>query len=109
MSNAHEPIFKHSPEGVTYAVSCAASDCHYLLSAGGSDDERYRSLFESHRSQYDPGRAPDIEIEYELVATCSVCADGGDVKDEGETVACAKCGTNWYRDGSYGERAEVAA
>lgn len=109
MSNAHEPVFKHSPEGVTYGASCAAPDCVYVVYSGGADDERYRGHFDAHRSQYEPGRAPDIEIEYELVATCSVCADGGDVKDEGETVICGQCGTNWYRDGSYGERAEAAA
>lgn len=107
MTNEHRPKFKHSPEGVTYAASCVAPECPYVMYAGGKDDEWYTRLFtRDHASQYEPGRAPNIEVEYVISALCSVCEDGvGDIVDnDGESVRCEVCRTTWYVDGTGGER-----
>jgi len=62
-----------------------------------------------HLETHEPGRAPDIDVEYVLSASCSVCEDGiGNVETlDGESIGCADCGTTWSEDGTYGELKEV--
>jgi hypothetical protein len=77
---------------------------------GSSMDKFLLELFhKSHGGQYDAGRAPDIAVEWEISACCSVCPDGiGDVTtNDSETVTCKDCGTTWAMDGTAGERAEA--
>lgn len=63
-------------------------------------------LFE-HLKQHEPGRAVDIEVDWEPSACCSVCDDGiGDIRQEDEGVTCLDCGTTWDLDGKGGERRE---
>lgn len=51
-------------------------------------------------SQHDPGRAPDIQVDFELVADCSVCEfPKGDVQQtDHEVLTCEDCGTTWTLD-----------
>lgn len=58
-----------------------------------------------HIETHEPGRAPDIDVEYVLSASCSVCEDGiGSVEQvDSETIECQECHTTWSSDGSYGE------
>lgn len=74
-------------------------------------EKRVRDAFESmwvdHQEQHRPGRALDIEVDWEPSATCSVCPDGGDIhQDSSDTLECRQCGTVWDIDGSGGERYE---
>lgn len=97
-------------------ITCAAEGCGYFSThydfpsrTQEANDASAAGLFNMHhRAQYDPGRAPDITVEYELVAYCSVCEDGiGDIQqNDGETVRCKECGTAWHIDGTNGEREE---
>lgn len=96
-------------------VTCAAEGCYYVSThydfPGRTPEENDASaegIFRMHHSgQYEPGRAPNIAIEYQLVATCSVCPDGGDVvSDSSESVTCNGCGTIWDIDGTDGTRKE---
>lgn len=105
-TNPHQPTFRHSPEGVTYGADCTAPDCGVAVFSGGFDDERYAALFKrSHSDQYEPGRAPDITVDWVISADCSVCEDGGDIDTEdGESVICKDCGTTWGMTGENGER-----
>ena len=51
-----------------------------------------------------PGRALDIEVDWEPSACCSVCADGvGDITQEDDGLRCHGCGTTWDMDGTGGE------
>lgn len=60
-----------------------------------------------HLETHEPGRAPDIDIEYRLDASCSVCEDEiGDVEQDGDGLICRDCGTTWSEDGTYGELKE---
>ena len=45
----------------------------------------------------------DIEVEWELNATCSVCPEdeGQVVVVDAETIACETCGSWWDMDGAY--------
>lgn len=61
---------------------------------------------QDHADQHKPGRALDIYVEYELVAQCSVCEDGGNVRIEDGELLCDQCGTTWSTDGTMGERNE---
>lgn len=50
--------------------------------------------------QHDPDRAPDIEVDFELVADCSICEDGGTIEliDAAESLECSDCKTTWSID-----------
>lgn len=97
-------------------VTCAAEGCSYIMThwdiqtrTREQNDTTAEALFMMHhRSQYEPGRAPDITVEWEISAYCSVCEDGiGDITQEDtETVYCRECGTTWSADGKDGERKE---
>lgn len=61
-------------------------------------------ILEDHLSQHEPGRALDIEVDWEPSANCSVCPDGiGTIKhsDDGG-ITCTECGTEWDLDGKGG-------
>ena len=62
-----------------------------------------RSWISDHLAQHGPGRALDIEVDWEPSARCSVCADGiGDIEQEDEGLVCQECGTSWNLDGTGG-------
>lgn len=105
--NAHVPAMGIHPSGAVGSVSCAADGCHYLLTAGLGTAERYAGMFKrEHAVQYEPGRAPDIEVDYIISADCSICEDGGDVDmTDSDTLSCSKCSTTWNARGEHGERA----
>lgn len=64
-----------------------------------------------HLAQHAPGRAVDIEVDWEPSALCSVCEDGiGLIKpDDDGGLECEECGTVWDIDGTGGERSEKPA
>lgn len=69
--------------------------------------ERYSVAFRDHSAQYEPGRAPDIQVDWEPVALCPVCEDGvGDIAQVDEGLGCKECDTTWDMVGRGGERAE---
>lgn len=61
-----------------------------------------------HLAQHAPGRAVDIEVDWEPSALCSVCEDGiGLIKpDDDGGLECEECGTVWDINGTGGERSE---
>lgn len=62
-------------------------------------------ILAAHLSQHEPGRALDIEVDWEPRATCSVCESGGDiVMNDVETLICNECDTTWSLEGTDGER-----
>lgn len=108
--NTHQPVVDGA------AVRCADTDCRHvvygLLSAATTDpaarDRAERMYRRVHTAEYEPGKAPSIEVEYVLRARCSVCPDGGDVdQTDSETLECSQCHTTWDESGRYGERAEA--
>lgn len=110
--NPHVPDFKFTDLFAIRGVACKAPDCPYLMYAGVRTEESYAALFKSdHAVQYEPGRAPDIEVDWEPSASCSVCEDSGDVKadPDGDGLVCGDCGTRWDMQGESGEKDEEAA
>lgn len=108
--NLHQPVIDGS------AVRCGKDDCYHaifgLIHPTIKDDpeeqERGKRMFRTmHTAENEPGRAPSIEVEYRIVASCSVCPDGGDVDmSDSETLECSQCHTTWDEKGQHGERAE---
>lgn len=106
----------HQPHVVGVAVRCAATGCRVVtyglirseLRDDAEEQERAKRMFRaSHTDEHEPGKAPSIEVEYRIVADCSVCPDGGDVDSvDHETLQCSKCLTTWDERGNHGERAE---
>lgn len=111
--NPHQPVMSDSRRSVT----CAAEGCSYIMphhdfEAGTREqnDATAAAFFRTyHGNQYEPGRAPDITVEWEISACCSVCEDGiGDIQQEdSETLRCTECGTVWDTHGQGGEREET--
>lgn len=57
-----------------------------------------------HLAQHEPGRALDIEVDWEPSAHCSVCEDGiGRIEQEDDGLICRECGATWDMDGRGGE------
>ena len=103
MSNPHQPVADQN------GVKCAAEGC-YWAAYGTIKPEQYDWVIRDHRAQYEPGRAPDIEVDWEPSAWCPVCEDGiGDIKwnSDGEGLICVRCKTTWTIRGEHGETAEV--
>lgn len=109
--NPHQPVV-----ATPYGGGIGCSGCGYYAMTGKlahlSEEDIAKFVqnhFREHADQYLPGRAPDITVEYELVASCSVCEDGTGnvVQDDSESVRCDDCGTTWFIDGTQGEREEV--
>ena len=108
IENQHKPITDGS------FLKCAAPDCHYALFTTHNftiNEGFWEKQFLDHARQYEPGRAPDITVDWEISACCSVCPDRlGDVKvNDSDTVRCDDCGTVWAMDGTLGERDEDPA
>lgn len=105
----------HQPQMDGTAVRCAVPDCgtvvfgllHPERVEVEREQENAREAFKRmHTSEYEPGRAPSISVEWALVASCSVCPDMGDVVMDDDVLVCQTCKTTWFRDGSFGERPE---
>lgn len=113
--NPHQIVIPDPYEG---SFTCAAPDCRFWstgasVKRGGVLSSREHIvtvnefIFKDHANQFLPDRAPDIQVEYELVANCSVCDDGGDMFQDWEgEIGCRDCGTSWDRNGEHGERHE---
>lgn len=93
---------EHLGRFVSVKVEC--SECDYKAWTGGSPNRDWTRLIDGHLAQHRPGRAVDIEVDWEPSAWCSVCEDGGDIHQEGDGLTCRDCGTTWSIDGTYGER-----
>ena len=91
--------------------TCRSCGCEVFTARSGeylsSGDKLIESLdgfYADHQDQHRPGRAPDIEVDWEPSATCSVCPDGGDIhQDSSDVLEGRGCGTTWYLDGTGGE------
>jgi hypothetical protein len=110
-ANPHQPVMEE------HALRCAAPECGYAMHVykfpSGEDNTRLwvDHFKRNHSRQYDPGNAPDITVEWEIIASCSVCIGGlGDVQlcEDGDAVCCKDCGTHWGMDGTSGQRDEDA-
>ena len=98
----------------THFATIRCSECDFVqwspvVTRKVSAEEYATNSIMRHLKTHEPGRAPDIVVEYVLSASCSVCADGvGDVVQESsEVLECRDCGTTWSEDGTYGELKEV--
>lgn len=95
------------PAASTIAVTIWCSVCQTPIYTGVPKDpnDPPRTWLSDHLAQHnDPIRALDVTVEWQLVATCSVCPDGtGDmqVDDEG-FIICNTCRTLWCADGTQG-------
>lgn len=88
--------------GRSIKVEC--SECDYVaftwVPASCKKDE---TRINRHLAQHGPGRALDIEVDWQVLAECSVCEYGGKVEADGEGgLTCEECGTYWDIDGSGG-------
>lgn len=116
---SHNP---HIPRLTESTVECSAPGCSHVWYVGSDAVERakertprdpvafFTSIWGNHSRQFEPGGAPDITVEWELVAHCSVCPDkvGDVVTNDSESVVCNECGTTWGMDGESGETDEYA-
>ena len=111
MSAAHEIVTlepRRAPsedQWVSVKVECSACD-HVMFTAHRKHVVMSReSWIADHIAQHAPGRALDIEVDWEPSACCSVCDDGiGDIEEESsEVLICRDCGTTWNYDGTMGE------
>lgn len=109
--NPHRAVFDDKQKMVT----CAAPACRYCFIYPGPRAEgkltreiaqRWTRIFHAnHGMQYEPGRAPDIAVDWEISASCSICDDGGEIEmNDGETIQCQTCKTIWTINGENGER-----
>lgn len=103
MTNAHTPMIERNEAGHPRSIKCSEGD--FLAIAGGAGEAYYLQIHKDHASQYEPGRAPDIAIDWVIDASCSICDDGGriDVVDS-ECIRCEDCGATWDMNGDNGER-----
>lgn len=113
MSDFENP---HQPKHEGAFLNCQAPDCRYWVTfhvPNGRDFEEWLSTARKrfkrdHSEQFEPGRAPNISVDWEVSALCSVCEDGiGEiVTEDSETLRCKECGTTWSMEGDNGEREE---
>lgn len=104
----------HQPTKAEHALRCAAPDCGYAMHVYRFPDDKdntqlwFDHFKRNHTAQYEPGRAPDITVEWEISALCSVCEDAiGDIEvNDSDGVRCKDCGTTWSMDGTCGDRDE---
>lgn len=88
------------------ALKVQCNHCSYVTFTARRFDAMptANEILEDHLSQHGPGRALDIEVDWEPSANCSVCPDGiGTIKvsDDGG-ITCTECGTEWGLDGKGG-------
>ncbi|QGJ93517.1 hypothetical protein SEA_MUFASA8_69 [Arthrobacter phage Mufasa8] len=114
-TNLHQPVERDGNH-----LDCGAPDCGYsmfthpIATPTFKDQPEkmatyWRDQFQRHHSdQYAPGRAPDIAVDWEVSACCSICEDkiGDIVVVDSETLTCKDCGTTWDMHGTSGELAE---
>lgn len=98
----------HYTDIISFTASCGM--CAYVV-FGAMNRQRLRptaaEVLADHLKQHEPGRALDIEVDWEPSALCSVCEGGGDiVMNDVETLICNECDTIWTLDGTNGERSE---
>ncbi|NWN87021.1 MAG: hypothetical protein HLX51_00540 [Micrococcaceae bacterium] len=62
-----------------------------------------RGFMQDHIDQHAPGRAIDLDVQWQLYAQCTVCDDGEIINEDSETLCCKQCDTTWSIDGTYGE------
>jgi hypothetical protein len=111
------PTNQHQPSTDTKHLHCTAPDCGYTLHVHQNrtikdPDQFWPEQFRRHHGdQYEPGRAPDVAVDWVVSACCSVCEDGiGDIEvNDSDSLRCKDCGTTWGMDGTAGERDEEAA
>lgn len=104
----------HQPEHEGGLLKCQAPDCGYWRTFYVPEYRDYAEWLASacegfkreHSEQFKPGRAPDISVDWEISACCSVCEDGiGDVvSEDSESLRCKECSTTWSMEGDSGER-----
>ena len=90
-------------------IEAVCSECRYTVATSRpADVDGFvvgEKIIRDHLETHAPWRAPDIEIDWVLQASCSICEDGGNVKQEcSSVILCSTCGTRWGIDGTYGER-----
>lgn len=89
---------------VNVKVECSACDHVMFTGTWQPRAEARQSWIADHIAQHAPGRALDIEVDWEPSALCSVCEDGiGDIDLADDGLACRECGTTWDIDGENGE------
>lgn len=111
MSDFENP---HEPKRVGRLLECQAPDCgywqtFYVPKSANYDDwlaSACKMFKRDHSEQFEPGRAPNIAVDWEISALCSVCEDGiGDiVTEDSESLRCKECNTTWSMEGDSGER-----
>ncbi|QAY16180.1 hypothetical protein SEA_SONALI_68 [Arthrobacter phage Sonali] len=110
----------HQPSTGTRHLHCTADGCHFTLQRPAASPNSTPGDFENfwlgkfidyHSGQFEPGRAPDIAVDWEISACCSVCPDGiGDIEViDSDTIQCKDCRTTWDMTGSNGDREETQA
>ena len=107
----------HTPRVGDGVLECEAPGCGLAMYVGKHTTDTARAqaspadylgfVWNNHARQFEPGAAPDITVEWELVASCSVCPEGGDMRHgDDNTVVCDVCGSWWDHDGTGGEADE---
>lgn len=91
------------------SVTAECSDCDYKEWTGGNPRRDWSHMIDHHLAQHEPGRALDIDVDWEPSASCSVCTHGGDVQQDGDGLVCQDCGTTWNIDGTFGYRTEAVS
>lgn len=92
------------------SVVAACDTCRWTTFGWLPGNTHTDHLTRDHADQHKPGRALDIEVEWDILADCSVCDDDGNVSvdDEGG-LTCESCGTHWTIEGRRGTRDEDSA
>lgn len=100
----------HYTDIVSFTASCGMCD---YVEFGAMNRKRLRptasEVLADHLKQHEPGRALDIEVDWEPSGICPVCDDGIGMigwDEDGEGVKCKDCGTTWDLDGTNGERSD---
>lgn len=111
-ANPHQPLFEWGPVvdertgHRSLVVRCAAEGCPVVWFTQGLDEDPQRDRWaREHADQYEPGRAPDIEIDWTPSAVCPICDDWVDLTTvDSETLECPQCHTTWSMNGHDGQR-----
>lgn len=117
MSETTLPLNSHQPSTDTKHLHCEAEGCQFTQYVHPNptikDDDKFwlEQFRRYHSDQYEPGRAPDIEVDWVISASCSICEDGiGDIEvNDSDSIRCKDCGTTWDMRGTSGERDEHEA
>lgn len=117
----HTGVFQRDADGRIERVSCNAEGCKWAYWVGSgfeNTEESHSHSIKDHADQFEPGRAPNIDVEYKVVAYCSVCPNGSgsritivgrDGTRAPDSLQCEHCGTGWDVDGKNGTRDPRAA